>query len=305
MGARPVLDANGSCKSGKGIFIVTGTDTTIQNLEFKNTRNTTDKNAAGIRQEAANLIVTNCYFHDNDEGILANSVSGSAILVETSEFNYNGYGDGYSHNTYIGAVDSFTLRYCYLHNAYAGHEVKTRAAVNYILYNRIGNEGGNGSYEIQPANGGTTYIIGNQIEQSSTGTNGTIIYYGSEGSSPDMHLYVVNNTFVNNRGICTFVNNASATSALLENNIFQGTGTVLVGSGTQTTNLATANANLQNPASYDFHLTAGSAGAIDAGTTPGTGVNGFDMNPTLQYLHPCSYESRPVNGTIDIGAYER
>ncbi len=57
---------------------------------------------------------------------------------------------------YINDVDSFTLRYCYSHNAVAGHELKSRAKTNYILYNRIGNEGGTGSYEVQIANGGTS-----------------------------------------------------------------------------------------------------------------------------------------------------
>ncbi len=301
---KPVLDANGSCLSGKGIFNISGTNTTVQNLEFKNARNTTDKNAGGIRQQAANLTITNCYFHDNDDGINVDDMTGSAVLVQNSEFNHNGYGDGYSHNFYVKGVDTFTAQYCYIHNAYAGHELKTRAKVNYILYNRIGNEGGNGSYEIQAANGGTTYIIGNQIEQSSTGSNPTIIDYGSEGSNPDMHLYVVNNTIVNNKGSGTFVNNASSTGALLENNIFQGAGTILTGTGTQTTNWATTNAYLADPTTYYFQLTASSSGAIDAGTTPGTGVNGFNMSPTYQYVHPCMSEARPTRGTLDIGAYE-
>ena len=304
IGTRPVLDANGSCLSSKGIFIISGSNATLENLEFKNTTNPTDKNAAGIRLEAAGLTVRNCYFHDNDEGILTNSGIGGNVLLETSEFNHNGYGNGSSHNIYINPVDSLTIRYCYFHNANVGHEIKSRAAVNYILYNRIGNEGGNGSYEVQAANGGTTYIIGNQIEQSSTTGNSIIIDYGSEGSSADNHLYVVNNTIVNNRTSGTFVNNVNATSALLENNIFQGAGTVLVGAGTQTSNWATTNAYLVNAGGFDFELTSGSTGAIDAGTTPGTGINGFNMNPTLQYVHPCSSQSRPGVGTIDIGGFE-
>ncbi len=303
--SRVVLDAAGSAKSSKGIFIADGTDLTVQNLEFKNTTTTSGYNAAGIRLEAPNLTVTNCYFHDNDDGILTNNGVAGTILIEYSEFNHNGYGDGSSHNMYINPVDSFTLRYCYCHNANVGHEVKTRGLVNYILYNRIGNEGGNGSYEVDVPQGGTTYIIGNQIEQSSTSSNSRIITYAEESTAnPDQHLYVVNNTIVNNMSSGTFVNNGSGVSALLENNIFQGTGTVLSGSGTQTTNWATSNAYLVSPSTYDFHLTSGSTGALDLGTTPGTGINGFNMNPTLQYVHPCSYQSRSPVGTIDIGAYE-
>ena len=89
-----------------------------------------------------------------------------------------------------------------------------------------------------------------------------------------------------------------------KNNIFQGTGTVLSGPGTQTTNWPTSNAYLADPANYDYHLTVSSTGAINHGTTPGTGINGYSMNPTLQYVHPCSYQTRTPIGTIDIGAYE-
>ena len=62
----------------------------------------------------------------------------------------------------------------------------------------------------------------------------------------------VNNTVVNNNSSGTFVHNANATSALLENNIFLGNGTILSGTGTQTTNWATT-----------------SGGGIDLNTIPG------------------------------------
>ena len=307
MGTRPILDANGSVLSSKGIFVVGsgGTNLTVQNLEFKNARFAADKNGAGIRFQSTNLTVRGCYFHDNDDGVLTDAGTTSTILIETSEFNHNGHGDGQSHNMYIGNIGSFTLRYCWSHNAYKGQEVKSRAQVNYILYNRLGDEGGAGDYEIDISNGGTSYVIGNQINQGPSATNGGMITYAAEGgSNPDQHLYVVNNTLVNTRSAGTFVNNSSTTSALLENNIFQGVGTVLSGLGTQTTNWATSNAYLADPANYDYHLTVNSTGAINMGTTPGTGINGFNMNPTYQYVHPCSYQTRTPIGTIDIGSYE-
>ena len=71
-----------------------------------------------------------------------------------------------------------------------------------------------------------------------------------------------------------------------QNNIFQGTGTVLSRPGTQTTNWATSNAYLADPANYDYHLTASSTGAINHGTTPGTGINGFNMNPDVPVRPP-------------------
>ncbi len=305
--SRPVLDAAGGSLAGKAIFLITGAGTgvTVENLEFKNCH-CGDQNGAGIRQEAANLTVRKCCFHDNEDGILAGAAEGSSIVVELSEFNHNGHGDGQSHNMYIGVVDSFTLQGSWTHHAHEGHEIKTRAKKNYILYNRIGNEGGDGSYECSACQGGTTYIIGNQIEQSATSPNGTIIDYASEGErNPDSHLYVVNNTIVNNRHTGIFVWNRSKTAALLQNNIFQGPGTVLNGPGTQVTNWAIADAGLVKPSAYDFHLTAGSNGAIGRGTVADTGIGGFRLAPTLEYVHPCKTKPRPAGGTLDIGAFSR
>jgi hypothetical protein len=57
-----------------------------------------------------------------------------------------------------------------------------------------------------------------------------------------------------------------------------------------------------NSAGFDYHLTAGSP-AINMGTDPGT-VGTVNLTPTSQYVHPISRQDRPVNGPIDIGAYE-
>ena len=304
MGAsRPVLDAAGSSLSGNGIFVISGHDTIVQNIEFANARETSAGTAAGIRLQGRNLTVSGCYFHDNDNGILADGLSGSTVSIDGSEFNHNGHGDGLSHNICIGAVDTFLLKNCWVHSANGGCEVRTRAATNSIFYNRIGNEGGNGTYEVQFANGGTTWFIGNQIEQDATTGNDTMLAYGNEGTSPDMHLYVTYNTFVNNKpadGI--FVSNASSTSALLQDNIFQGAGTVLSGLGTQTANWVTTDASLRDPAHYDFRLTPASTGAIGKGTAAGT-VGSMALVPSYHYVHPCGYKERAAGTATDIGAY--
>jgi hypothetical protein len=89
----------------------------------------------------------------------------------------------------------------------------------------------------------------------------------------------------------------------LQNNIFQGNGTILNGPGTQVTNWVTTNAQLLDPANYDYHLTAGSTGAIDQGSDPGLGL-GYSLTPVYEYLHPTDSQSRPSDATLDIGAYE-
>ena len=69
-----------------------------------------------------------------------------------------------------------------------------------------------------------------------------------------------------------------------------------------TTNLSTANPAFADRAWYDYHLTSQSPG-INAGTAPGS-ANGANLTPVRQYVDPAGREPRPVNGSLDIGAFE-
>ena len=91
-----------------------------------------------------------CYFHDNEDGILTGGGASTEVIVEYSEFADNGNGDGFSHNMYIGHEGRFTLRYSYSHAAKVGHLVKSRAAENYILYNRLSGEDGTRELRARP-----------------------------------------------------------------------------------------------------------------------------------------------------------
>jgi hypothetical protein len=316
---RPILDANGGATAYKGIFVVYAANLTVENLEFANAwiSSTYGQNAAGIRyqpgSQPAKLIARNCVFRNNQNGILGGSGTATDIVLENCEFDSNGEGDGQSHNMYIGGR-SLTLKHCYVHDAYNGHEVKSRAAINYILYNRISNETGSAGRELQLANGGTAYVIGNVIYQGNGG-NSQIITYGDEYSispyaNPNPYLYIVNNTIINQRvngAQFIYIADAAAT-ALVQNNIFQkrtsGTQTILTGPATMVSNWETTNAGFVNMAGYDFRLTAASIGAINMGTAPGYGFGSYALTPEYQYVHSYSSEARPVDTAIDIGAYE-
>ncbi|MGH7495714.1 MAG: T9SS type A sorting domain-containing protein [bacterium] len=298
------LLANGNNAEGKAIWVVKGNNTTIENIEFSGAT-VPDQNGAGIRQEGTGLIVRRCYFHDNETGILTGANAASDILIEQSEFANNGYGDGQSHNMYIGRVRSFTLRFSYSHHAKIGHNVKSRAQLNYILYNRIMDEqSGTSSYLIDLPNGGTSYIIGNLLQQGPNTDNSTLVSYGAEGLINTMSdLYVANNTFVNDdqSGRFVFVR-SDATPAKIINNLFVGPGAVLGGPGEQITNLATNNAGLVDISNFDYRLSSSSP-AINAGSDPGFG-NGFALTPNFQYVHEANGEGRAQVGAIDVGAYE-
>ncbi len=300
---RASLRANGNNAGGKGIWVIKGANTTVENIEFSEAT-VPDGNGAGIRQEGAGLTVRDCSFHDNENGILAGANATSDILIERTEFARNGSGDGRTHNMYIGAVSSFTLRFSYSHNAVVGHNVKSRALENYILYNRISEEGSaTTSDAIDLPNGGRSYIIGNMIHQGDT-ANGNIIRYGEEGlSNPIKDLYVVNNTIVSDRGTGVFLKIAAgATPAVVKNNIFLGNGTTISGPADASNNYEGADPKLADRAGFDFRLLTGSP-CIDAGVAPGSG-GGFELLPVSHYVHPLGSSARPGVGTVDIGAYE-
>lgn len=294
------LRATKLVSNGKGIWVVRGDDVRIENIEFSGAK-VNDENGAGIRAEGTGLSICNGYFHGNENGILGGA---GEVLVEYSEFDHNGVGGvGQTHNMYINeATTKFTLRHSYSHHAEVGHNVKTRAQENHILYNRIMDEAdGNSSYAIDFSNGGLSYVIGNLLQQSPQADNSTMVRYGAEGLGDARinELYVVNNTFVNDRGSGNFV--VTAAPAILINNLFVGGGEMLTGEGTTTTNLEAAG-GLVDRENFDYHLTADSE-AIGAGSDPGS-ARDFALSPMHQYVHPIWAEPRPDDGQLDIGAYE-
>ncbi|CAH0218495.1 hypothetical protein SRABI118_02164 [Massilia sp. Bi118] len=310
---RPKINANGKNAMGKGIWVVSGSNVTVDNVEMYGAK-VADKNGAALRLEGVNFTLRNSFLHDNENGILSNSNTSSNIVIEYSEFGHNGYGDGYSHNLYINNVGSLTFRYNYSHDANIGHNLKSRARVNTIVYNRFssGVAGstaiGKPSYEIDLPNAGTSYVIGNVIQQPSVNGNPTLLAYGEEGASnPGKDLYVVNNTFLNDNsssGTFVMVGSGVTTPVLLQNNIFGGTGTLSTQtSAVQKTNYRSVSPGFVSRSAWDLRPLA-NALVTNAGSTPGTSSSGVSLKPVAQYKHTASGVARPVLGNLDIGAYE-
>jgi hypothetical protein len=311
---RPKIDAAGKNAAGKGTWVVDGNNIVVDNVEMYGAK-VPDMNGAAFRLEGTNFTLRNSFIHDNQDGILANANANSDILIEYTEFGHNGAGDGQSHNLYIGHVKSLTFRYSFSHDANIGHNLKSRADTNMIAYSRFsslapGQTGstaaGKPSYEIDLPNAGTSYIIGNVIEQPSANSNSSMLAYGEEGASnTGKDLYVINNTFLNDYsgGTFMFIGSTVSTPALAQNNIFAGVGNFSTQASTiDKTNYRAAAPSFVNRAAYDLHPTG--AQMIDMGSDPGTSSHGVSLVPVAQYKSTASGEARPVSGKLDIGAYE-
>jgi len=200
VGGRVRLLALGAAAEGKGIWVVRGGAMAVQGFDFVGAK-VADKNGAGIRFEKGQLSIKDCTFTDNENGILTSGDKDAELLIENSEFGNNGFGDGYSHNLYVGAIKKLTVTGSYFHHAKVGHLLKSRAAENHIFYNRLTDEaGGRASYELEFPNGGLAYVVGNHIQQGSQTENPTLISFGAEGYKwPRNELYLVGNTLADDR----------------------------------------------------------------------------------------------------------
>jgi hypothetical protein len=305
VGGMAHLDADGKHEGGKGTFVVHGRNFTAENLEFSGSK-VPDENGSGIRAHGRGLTVRNCYFHDNENGILGGGGSESDVLIEYCEFARNGHGDGYSHNMYISHVRSLTVRFTYSHHANIGHNLKSRALRNVITYNRIMDEAdGRSSYSIDLPNGGFSVVVGNLIQQGPRTDNSAIFAYAAEGAkNPDSRLYVVANTFVNDRSRGDFLRVRSCTGGLVANNLFLGRGGVRAGKAEVKNNLVSADSEIVvDRAGYDYRLTAAAVGAIDKAIDAG-GAGELLLGPVAHYVHKARGEERAAVGAADIGAYE-
>jgi hypothetical protein len=255
---RPTIDAAGRNHGGKGIWVVTGNNITVENVEMLGAK-VPDGNGAALRLEGTNFTLRKAFIHDNENGILSGVNRNSDIVIEHSEFGHNGHGDGQTHNLYIGNAKSLTFRYNYSHDAVIGHDLKSRAMFNMIAYNRFsstppGKTGstasGKPSYEIDLPSAGTSYIIGNVIEQPAINDNPNIVAYGEEGATnPGQDLYVINNTFLNDfsSGTFLFISGKVSTPALIQNNLFGGPGTLT----TQSNAIQKDNQRMEKPGFID------------------------------------------------------
>lgn len=295
---RPRIDAGGRVAQGKAIWVIAGDEVLVENIEFTGAR-CEDRNGAGIRMEGRKLTVRDCAFRNNENGILTINDPASELLVEYSEFEGNGHGDGYSHNIYVGRIAKFTMRFCWSHGAREGHLVKSRAAETNLLYNYLDTGAGTASYEADLPEAGAALLLGNIIVQRASTHNENVISAGLEAraSRPDSALRLVHNTVVNlgpPGGTFVLLGRNGPKDLLFRNNLFFGRGRI--------TNAAVP------PGAGDTQLPLQALSDISRldfrprGASPAAVPEPEDMAPARQYVHPAC--GGPRRSAATAGAVE-
>ncbi len=223
-GATVDLVATQDPPNGKAIIDEggTGVTVTIQGLDISGAV-VNDGNGAAIRYEGGTLTLTGDTIHGNQDGLLGAADPNGSITINQSDFYDNGAGDGYTHNIYVGAINSLTVENSTITDANVGHDIKSRAANNTIIDNTI-SDGPNGtaSYEIDLPNGGNALISGNTIEKGANASNSNAISFGEEGNLyAGSSLVVQDNTLINddtNNPTTAVVNRDAAVTAQVTGN---------------------------------------------------------------------------------------
>ena len=143
-------------------------------------------------------------------------------------------------------------------------------------------------------------VAGNLVVQGPRSENPTLVSYGAEGlANRSRTLWVVNNTFVNQRTSGTYVAVADGTRIHLRNNLLVGPGELSSGRSLDVrANRRVGLGRFVDPAGEDYRLKASSP-AVDRGVRAPT-----RWRAQQQYVHPARDQRRPVVGRIDLGAFE-
>jgi len=303
-GGQAVLASGGRTAGNMGIWVIRGDNTIVEGFRFTGARSP-ERNGSGIRLLANNLLVRKSEFHDNETGILTYNEPGGEVLVEHSVFTNNGAGDGYSHNIYVGRTDRLIFRFNYSAGTWIGHQLKSRAHENFILYNRLADEDeGKSSYTLDLPDGGFALVLGNELQQGPYTVNKHMVSLGAEHPEGREHRFIfAHNTFYNNTSPATFIKDATGAGVYLANNIFAGASANLaMKNNLRTGNIFDGAPYLRAPRERDYQLRP-SAAIIDTGETLDT-VEGVPITPHYEYVHPASAEPRHTAWRPDPGAHE-
>ena len=274
---RPQIDGQSRIADGRGIWVIYGNNTTLDNFEMLHEDN--GKRGESAWDQAAVYLVGNdltlrhMYVHDNMQGFFNVTPAGSSchLTIENSIFALNGDGGGHSHNIYVNHnVAKLTMRGVWSRDCRGGHILKVRAHESDIQGCMFTDPNGISlNWFLDFPDGGRHKFAGNIVEHDNPNPGSVLIAYGEEGLlNPTPHeIMIAQNTFING-GEGTFFKIQHMTPGLREN-IFAGKNIpVEVG------NQAVPKNVMENPVEYNYRV-----------PTPYQGATNFAV---FMYEHPAN-----------------
>lgn len=235
VGGKARLNASMAIPNGKAI-LVTKANLAVEGLIFSNAR-VADRNGAGIRHQKGALVVQDCLFEGNENGILTSSDPNGSVVIQNSRFIGNGHGGGYSHGIYIGKIASLTVRNSFFSGTRIGHHIKSRAQSTTIGDTTLNDGDTPSSYSIDLPNGGTNVVRGNTFIQGKNPENDIIISIGTRTLHAATSLTVESNQFLNFASRGTAIRNAMSEPILVRGNSFFGPLVIVRGPAKQDDNV--------------------------------------------------------------------
>lgn len=153
---------NVACE-GKGALVLRGRGAKVSGLVFANIR-VPDFNGAGIRLEKGNLSVSQSWFRDSQQGILAGVDTASSITIDKSTFTRLGTCDGpggCAHGIYIGDYGALSVTRSRFEAGRGGHYLKSRSARVAVLNSSFDDTAGRGTNYMIDLPGGSSGRIAN------------------------------------------------------------------------------------------------------------------------------------------------
>jgi len=286
---RPKIDGQSKVADDRGIWVIYGNNTTLDNFEMLHEDNGKRGEAAwdqaGVYLVGNNLTLRHMYIHDNMQGFFNATRAGSPcnLTIENSVFALNGDGGGHSHNIYVNHnVTKLTMRGVWSRDCRGGHILKVRAYESDIQGCMFTDPTGMSlNWFLDFPDGGRHKFAGNIVEHDNRNPGSVFIAYGEEGLlNPAPHeMLIAQNTFINDgRGTLFKIQHLAPN---VRENIFAGANE-LIGDGNQ----VVTKAALAKPVEYNYRV-----------AKPEQGLTNY---ADLMYVHPANSVGR---SDASFGAY--
>lgn len=153
----------GAACEGKAALVLRGRSARVEGLVFANIH-VADRNGAGIRLERGDLVVSQTWFRDSEQGILSGDDPSATIAIDKSTFTRLGTCEGSggcAHSIYIGNYGALTVTRSRFEGGRGGHYVKTWSKRVAVLNSSFDDSGGRATNYMIDLSGGSTGRIAN------------------------------------------------------------------------------------------------------------------------------------------------